>query len=636
MSRPPDPETIDLAGEQVFQLAGLAVRPATLEVLAGDRREVLEPRVMQVLVALAHKRGEMVSRDELIRLCWGGRIVGEDAITRCLARLRKLAQIHGGFEIETVPRVGVRLVELSPAAGTPPRRRYRRWSLVAAVMAVLGGVGVGVWLWSHSLSIQANPDRHISVQIFRVIGDQPETRRFAAGLADQIGGVLGENAIGLAQQGPAEAADMVLGGTVAREGDVWRVRAYLQDVPTKLTLWSAQFTAPVREEAALRDQVAVRLTKVAFISAEPSLQKGLKIDPGTLALYIAASDEFTEARTGDALRPTRLVEQVVARAPNFAAAHAMRALNLANASRSVVPRERTTLQSEAKEEAERAIRIDPSAGGAGAYDALYMMQRLNAPLDLVSAEDATLKGIAASPDFPWGNMRECRFLLEVGRARDALRYCEQARATRPLTPPVDGAYANALYAVGDLQRAVRAANESVRFHPDHLQSLRIQWEIAAFDGSPDYAIALLHSFARLNAVRAQDIEAAELFQKARKSGSRADIDRAIAALWAVSRRPEYDRRYLILGAAELGRLDDAFRALNQFGATPPPSGVGVVPGVLLEPAAAPLWRDPRFWPIAAKAGYVRYWQARGKWPDFCSDPTLPFDCRKEAAKVGGA
>ncbi|WP_297695100.1 hypothetical protein, partial [Phenylobacterium sp.] len=47
---------------------------------------VLEPRVMQVLVALARERGEIVSRDDLIASCWAGRIVGEDAINRCTFR----------------------------------------------------------------------------------------------------------------------------------------------------------------------------------------------------------------------------------------------------------------------------------------------------------------------------------------------------------------------------------------------------------------------------------------------------------------------------------------------------------------------------------------------------------------------
>jgi hypothetical protein len=35
---------------------------------------------------------------------------------------------------------------------------------------------------------------------------------------------------------------------------------------------------------------------------------------------------------------------------------------------------------------------------------------------------------------------------------------------------------------------------------------------------------------------------------------------------------------------------------------------------------------------AARMGLLHYWKVSGKWPDFCFDPKLPYDCRKEAAK----
>ena len=57
------------------------------------------------------------------------------------------------------------------------------------------------------------------------------------------------------------------------------------------------------------------------------------------------------------------------------------------------------------------------------------------------------------------------------------------------------------------------------------------------------------------------------------------------------------------------------------------------PADLLDPAAAPLWRDRRFWPVAARAGYVRYWRSRDRWPDFCKAPDYPLDCRAEASRA---
>jgi DNA-binding winged helix-turn-helix (wHTH) protein/tetratricopeptide (TPR) repeat protein len=118
------PAAINLASEQRFPLGDLKVSPATRELLTGDSVVMLEPRVMQVLVALARRRGDVVSRDELTAACWGGRIVGDDAISRCIQALRRLASEHGGFSILTVARVGYRLVEADPdpVGGIPSQR----------------------------------------------------------------------------------------------------------------------------------------------------------------------------------------------------------------------------------------------------------------------------------------------------------------------------------------------------------------------------------------------------------------------------------------------------------------------------------------------------------------------------------
>jgi DNA-binding winged helix-turn-helix (wHTH) protein/Flp pilus assembly protein TadD/TolB-like protein len=102
---------IELAAVADFSLGTLLVQPSIRRVSVGAREELVEPRVMQVLVALTEANGSVVSRDALTDRCWGGRIVGEDAINRCIARVRRLADITvpPAFTIETVSKVGYRL-----------------------------------------------------------------------------------------------------------------------------------------------------------------------------------------------------------------------------------------------------------------------------------------------------------------------------------------------------------------------------------------------------------------------------------------------------------------------------------------------------------------------------------------------
>lgn len=135
----------------------LHVSPATRQIAVGDMpAETIEPRVMQVLVALAQADGAIVTRDELIARCWGGRIVSDDAINRPLSRLRQIAAGIGGhsFAIKTIPRVGYRLmagaVRSQPPVPPPADARQLPHTLdrrvligggAAATALVMGGLG---------------------------------------------------------------------------------------------------------------------------------------------------------------------------------------------------------------------------------------------------------------------------------------------------------------------------------------------------------------------------------------------------------------------------------------------------------------------------------------------------------------
>lgn len=85
--------------------------------------------------------------------------------------------------------------------------------------------------------------------------------------------------------------------------------------------------------------------------------------------------------------------------------------------------------------------------------------------------------------------------------------------------------------------------------------------------------------------------------------------------------------------AKLGDLDGAFTlAGTLLRPNDPRQGLTITRKFLFRSSAARMRRDPRFMPLAAKIGLVDYWEKSGKWPDFCAEPGLPYDCR-EAAKA---
>jgi hypothetical protein len=92
-----------------------------------------------------------------------------------------------------------------------------------------------------------------------------------------------------------------------------------------------------------------------------------------------------------------------------------------------------------------------------------------------------------------------------------------------------------------------------------------------------------------------------------------------------------DPEHAIDRLALLGFVDDAFAVAQRDLRVD--SSESDSSQFLFEPETEPLRRDPRFMTLAARFGLVDYWRRTGKWPDFCGDPGLPYDCRQVAARV---
>jgi TolB-like protein len=227
---------VDLAHTAPFHLGSAEVRPATREVVdPGGRAALLEPRVMQVLVALARRRGEVVSRDELVEACWRGRIVGDDAINRCIAAIRKLVLAWGEVAVETIARVGYRL---DVAASDEAAGR--------ALVAVLP---------------------------FEILSDESEMAHLSDGVCEEIlqavvkrtGLRVAGRAASFRFRGPDKVlarvaeelrATHVVDGSVRRSGPRVRVSAYLIECEGLTTLWSERFELELCDAFAIQDAVA--------------------------------------------------------------------------------------------------------------------------------------------------------------------------------------------------------------------------------------------------------------------------------------------------------------------------------------------------------------------------------------------
>jgi Tol biopolymer transport system component/DNA-binding winged helix-turn-helix (wHTH) protein len=136
---------MDLTATEPFRLGDFDVTPARCEIARGEAVTRVEPKVMAVLVALAHRRGETVSREKLFEEVWDGRAVTDDALTRCISALRRVFREGEGVEIRALPKLGYLLTaEAQPISASAPAARKRPsfmppTAIAAAVVALAIG-----------------------------------------------------------------------------------------------------------------------------------------------------------------------------------------------------------------------------------------------------------------------------------------------------------------------------------------------------------------------------------------------------------------------------------------------------------------------------------------------------------------
>ncbi len=291
--------------KQGFQLGAFEVRPLTGEVTGAGGTTHLEPKVMEVLTALAERARDVVERDELLQRIWGNRAaVADEPLTRCIAELRRVlgdSRQNPKF-IQTIPKRGYRLlcpvtplVALAPPplTGLPPsvpetpllspRRRVPIYESVPAlplglgVVALLALAGIALWAMTRGVAESESGERiernTIAVLPFIDVGGSPDDAYFGEGLADEIlnrlsaveglrvvartsSFALRDSADDVRSIAHRLAVAHVLEGTVRRDGERVRIDVQLVDATRGYRLWGESYDGVLGDIFELQDAIA--------------------------------------------------------------------------------------------------------------------------------------------------------------------------------------------------------------------------------------------------------------------------------------------------------------------------------------------------------------------------------------------
>jgi DNA-binding winged helix-turn-helix (wHTH) protein/TolB-like protein len=621
---------IDLAREPDFDLGALRVHPAKCEVGWEGAAQVLQRRVMQVLVALAHARGSVVSQDELVRRCWRGLSVSDDAIFRCISKLRKLAAGYpdAPFEIETIPGVGYRLtVEDDRAAETaaPKRRRSRLRALgVIAALAILTLVGSIIWIG------RGNTPAHsirVTVQPFEALSNSGDIRLLARRIPNEVVDALGDSqieaALGGQQAGKAAQPGLIVTGIVRDESGNTNVDVRIEDSATHAALWSTEFKRDSRQASDLPLEVAARVTDmvnmVAFArSADPPLT-----DNSTLSGVLQTTDMIRDGRDELWAQVIQHAQDIVARHPEFAFGHSLLAAAYGDAAE-VVPDRAQAMRDAARREANLTLKLDPQ--DAGAY---LVLSQLETPYDYRAQEALLLRGIkfGKHPKEPLGALYQYEngLLDNVGRLQEGLSYQMVAQATDQWSPSKTSRQAFVYANMGNLAAAKAWIQKAMERWPNHSSALAYQRYIAGFYEEPSEALAVFDQLDAQGAPGNDQNTIWRTFIQAKAAHSGQVTATAIERIRAAADQGKIPREIEIMMIAGLGDAKQAIEAAN-LGL----DHQNLEPRLFLfAPITRNMRQDPGFLPLASRLGLIQYWRQTGKWPDFCTDQGRRAECSPE-------
>lgn len=503
------------ADQRPFRIGEWLVEPSAGHLIKDGRSTKLEPKVMELLVYLARRPGRVLAREELEREIWAGTVVGYDALTSAIIKLRKAFDDDSRHPwlIETLSKKGYRLiapvVEPGRAASAAPgpervRRSRRRVAVIGLAAVAVVGV-VAAWLSLYRPAPPAARTPSIAVLPFANLSGDRNFEYFSDGITEDITTdlsklsglvVIARNSAfaykdqPLALKSVAEALGVryVVEGSVRRTGTDLRITAKLIDSETGSHLWTERYDRQLQDVFAVQDDVTRNIV-------------------AALALTLSEKEKESVAR-----RSTSSIE----------------AYDLLLRGQSLYARSTKENNAQARELYQRAIQLDPAFG------------RAYAALAITHADDFR---------YGWSADPAISIKTAVETARHAVTVADSI-------PQTFGALGYVYVTNKQFDEGVAAAERAIALDPNNADAHTTLAYGRVYQGRPQEAIALVRKAMRLNPRYPTQYPSilGRSYYHAGQYREAIDTLRHALELNPIRTPP---RLYLVLSHVALGDLDDA-------------------------------------------------------------------------------
>jgi DNA-binding winged helix-turn-helix (wHTH) protein/TolB-like protein/Tfp pilus assembly protein PilF len=345
----------------------------TNELARGAETLRIEPKAMEVLMALAARAGQVVSREHLLAAVWPGVVVGDEALTQSIIKLRRALgdNPRAPAYIETISKRGYRLI--APVGGEPAPlpKRPGRWAW-AAVAGLALAVGAAVVAFNESRDEAPRPQAvdalTVTVLPFETVGAGPEQDYLARGIGSDLmtdlSRLSGVRLISPSGGQATQGARYVVAGSVQREAANLRINVRLVDARSGEQLWTQRFERPFGDLFAIQNEIssslAAQLPGTIGEAERQRLAKRYTFSPQAYDYFLRGQALFLVRRTRDNQEARALFGRALELDPKFARAYAALAMTHAMEYRYQTSADASAPLARARELARTAEQIDPA------------------------------------------------------------------------------------------------------------------------------------------------------------------------------------------------------------------------------------------------------------------------------------
>jgi len=465
---------------------GLELDRNSYELRRAGRALKLERIPLDILFLLVERRGQLVTRDDIIGKIWG-KDVFVDTDSSINGAIRKIRQVlkddpENPVFVQTVTGKGYRFIAAVTeaefpahksggknlessntitqepstllAAGQERRVALTSWpwvaSLAVLLVVVLAAAIFGLRLRARS---QTASEHRVMMAVlpFANLSNDPEQEYFSDGLTEETITDLGElnpERLGviartsaaaykhtnktIAQIGRELGVDYILEGSVRREGGVARISAQLIRVKDQVHLWAHNYDRETGGLLALQNELGRAIAQQVQVKLAPPSGGGstnkYAPNPEAYELYLKGRFYLNQRTYAEIDKSTEYFQRCIEKDPGFALGYAGLADSyLANTIRS--PQD---FDPKAKAAAARALELD---GDLAEAHAALGAEKADFEYDWPGAEREFKRAIELNPNYAEAHFRYAlSYLMPQGQSENAIAEMKKALQLDPFSP----------------------------------------------------------------------------------------------------------------------------------------------------------------------------------------------------------